>query len=290
MNNLKVLRWLAGVTFVIGLLFSSSVASAQSAEQKKAAKEYFEQARRLYDVGKYQEAIEAYQKAYLNVEDPVFLYNIAQSHRLNNQPEDAIRFYKNYLRRSPDAANRGEVEKKMEDLQKELDDKAKNLNKPPAPSPVEPVTPVVAPPAAKVPAPVEPPPVESTTTAPPVVLDKPLPADDDSKWRTPGIVLAGVGGVLLVTSVITGSIASKAAKDVEKTSPFDKSIESRGKSFNRIAIASGLLGLAAGVTGGVLLWMSGSSSSSGDAGPPPRMAFAPVIGGSYTGAEATFRF
>jgi tetratricopeptide (TPR) repeat protein len=288
MNNLKVLRWVAGFALVVGLLFNAGAAHAQSAEQKKAAKEYFEQARRLYDVGKYQEAIEAYQKAYLNVEDPVFLYNIAQSHRLNNQPEDAIRFYKNYLRRSPEAANRGEVEKKMEDLQKEIDDKAKGLNKPPAPPAVEPVTPVVtAPPP---PPPVQPPAIGNTAGTP-VVIDTPVqPAPEKDSWRTTGIVLAGVGGVLVVTSVITGALANKAAKDVEKGPVFDPKVETRGKSLNAVAIATGLLGLAAGITGGVLLWMDGSSSSNTETAPAPRMAFAPVIGGNYTGAEATFRF
>lgn len=283
MNNCKVLRRVAGVAVVLALLATASVAHAQSAEQKKAAKEYFEQARRLYDVGKYQEAIEAYQKAYLNVEDPVFLYNIAQSHRLNNQPEDAIRFYKNYLRRSPDASNRGEVEKKMEDLQKELDDKAKGANKPNTPPPVEPRPPVLVPPPA-----VEPPP--AATAPPPVVIDTPAPTSEPSHWRTTGFVLAGVGGALFVTSVITGSLANKAAKDVEKGPTFDPDVERRGKSLNTAAIVTGVLGVISGVTGGVLLWMNGSSSGNTETASTSRLALSPVIGGGYTGAEATFRF
>lgn len=281
MNYSKILRWVACVAVAVGLLATSNIVLAQTAEQKKAAKDYFEQARRLYDVGKYQEAVEAYQKAYLNVEDPVFLYNIAQSHRLNNQPEDALRFYKNYLRRSPDAANRGEVEKKMADLQKEIDDKARGQNKPPAP--VEPVTPTVTTP----PPAVEPPP--ATTAAPPVVIDTPaapLPSDDGKGKRIAGIVLLGSGAVLLVTSVATGALANKAAKDVETATIFDPKVESRGKTYNGIAIVSGLLGVAAGITGGILLYMSGSSSEP----ETQKVALAPVFGGGYTGAAATFRF
>ena len=283
MNNCKVLRRVAGVAVVLAIFATASVAHAQSAEQKKAAKEYFEQARRLYDVGKYQEAIEAYQKAYLNVEDPVFLYNIAQSHRLNNQPEDAIRFYKNYLLRSPDATNRGEVEKKMEDLQKELDDKAKGANKPNTPPPVEPrPAETISPPA------VEPPP--AATAPPPVVIDTPAPKPEGGRWRTTGFVLAGVGGALFVTSVITGSLANKAAKDVEKGPTFDPDVESRGKSLNTVAIVTGVLGVLSGVTGGVLLWMNGSSSGNAETASTSRLALSPVVGGGYTGAEATFRF
>ncbi|MDX2021556.1 MAG: tetratricopeptide repeat protein [Deltaproteobacteria bacterium] len=285
MNKLKLLRRALAGAVVLGLCVAAGAAQAQTAEQKKAAKEYFEQARRLYDVGKYQEAIEAYQKAYLNVEDPVFLYNIAQSHRLNNQPEDAIRFYKNYLRRSPDAANKDEVQKKIEDLQKEIDDKARGSNKT-APPPVEPVKPTTTPPPV-----VEPPPV-TPTAAPPVVINTSAPNPEPKRqWRTTGIVLAGVGGALLVTSVVTGSMANKAAKDVEKGPTFDPDAESRGKTLNKVAITTGLLGLAAGITGGVLLFMNGSSSSSPEAtAVEPRFALAPVLGGSYTGAQATYRF
>lgn len=281
---------LMGVFVVGAVAASATMAHAQTPEQKRAAKEHFEQARRLYDVGRYPEAIEAYQKAYLNVEDPVFLYNIAQSYRLNEQPEEAIRFYKNYLRRSPDAANRGEVEKKIEDLQKEMDAKARA-----AEPKVEPPSPVTT-----APAPVTSPPAVTTTqpkaTEPPAVTGPaptmPPPEAKSGKWRTTGIILAGAGGTLLVTSVITGAMANKAAKDVEKGPIFDPDDEKRGKSLNTVAVVTGILGVLAGVGGGVLLLMGSGGSNDGDAGvaKQPQFALSPVVGGPYTGAEASFRF
>src|SRR5215470_4558508 len=63
--------------------------------QKREAKELNDKATRLYEVGKYGEAIEEYQKVYLLVDDPVLLYNIAQSYRLWGKPEDSARFYRN---------------------------------------------------------------------------------------------------------------------------------------------------------------------------------------------------
>src|SRR5438045_2714195 len=73
---------------------------------KKEARELNDTATRLYEVGRYEEAITEYQKVYLIVDDPVLLYNIAQSYRLWGKPEDAVRFYRNYLRRAPNAPNR----------------------------------------------------------------------------------------------------------------------------------------------------------------------------------------
>ena len=50
--------------------------------------------------------------------DPVMLFNIAQCHRLNNQPDEAARFYKNYLRNAPGAPNRDDVERKIVEMER----------------------------------------------------------------------------------------------------------------------------------------------------------------------------
>ncbi len=278
MKTLGVL--ICAALVIVGVL--SQEARAQTPQQKRAAKQHFEQARRLYDVGRYPEAIEEYQKAYLNVEDPVFLFNIAQSYRLNEQPEEAIRFYKNYIRRSPDAVNRSEVEKRIADLQKEVDDKSR------------PVQPIIQPTT-----PTQPP--ETTTvspnaplpTEPPAIVDTGVPApaatDGANTWRTTGFVLAGVGGVLLVTAVITGALANKAATDLEKATVFDPAIEKRGRAFNGVAIVSGFLGVVAGLAGGYLL-MTTSGETTADVATSPRLAVSPVVGREYTGAQASLRF
>ena len=52
---------------------------------------------------------------------PGFLYNIAQAYRRRRTPQKAIFFYKGYLRNSPKAHNRAEVEQKIAALQKQID-------------------------------------------------------------------------------------------------------------------------------------------------------------------------
>ena len=119
--------------------------------QKQKTKEHYEKATRLYNVGKYQEAIAEYEAAYLVSADPVMLFNIAQCHRLNNQPDEAARFYKNYLRNAPGAPNRDDVERKIVEMER-LSEERRRTNAPPV-TPTPPPGPApTAPPVAPAPA------------------------------------------------------------------------------------------------------------------------------------------
>ena len=62
-------------------------------------------------------ALDDFKEAYRLKDDPVFLYNIAQCYRIMNKNEEALNFYRSYLRRAPDAPNRAEVETKIAALQ-----------------------------------------------------------------------------------------------------------------------------------------------------------------------------
>ena len=106
------LRALTVAVLAAAVLYPVAAQAQPTDAQKREAKDLNEKATRLYEVGKYGEAIEEYQKVYLLVDDPVLLYNIAQSYRLWGKPEDSARFYRNYLRRAPNAPNRADVEKK----------------------------------------------------------------------------------------------------------------------------------------------------------------------------------
>src|SRR5258708_4232809 len=94
-------------------------------QQKLEMKQLYERATRAYDVGKYNEAIEEYQKAYEIGGDPPMLYNIAQAYRLNDQPNEALRFYRRYLQRAPNARNREDVDRKIADLETVVDERKK---------------------------------------------------------------------------------------------------------------------------------------------------------------------
>ena len=113
---------------VVGLLTAKATpASAMqlTPQQKQEMKVHYERATRAYDLQKYGEAIDEYQKAYEISGDPPMLYNIAQAYRLDDQPAEAIRYYRRYLQRVPKARNREYVERKIVDLEKLIEARRK---------------------------------------------------------------------------------------------------------------------------------------------------------------------
>ena len=116
------------------LLASPAPALAQMTQaQKDEVKLHYQRATRAYDLQKYQEAIDEYQKAYEISGDPPMLYNIAQAYRLADQPAEAVRYYRRFLQRMPNARNRDDVERKIADQEKIAEERRKS--EPVAPPP-----------------------------------------------------------------------------------------------------------------------------------------------------------
>jgi hypothetical protein len=174
------------------LALSSSFAEVARADDAQRAKELYEEGTRYFDLGQFDKAIDAWQAGYRQKADSRFLYNIAQAYRLAGDAGKAIFFYKGYLRNSPRASNRPEVEQKIQALQKQsADEPARSGARPPAatPPPAEPAPSRPAPPPATPPAPtptpaVAPPPAAGSTPPPP-------PPAAPSAERPPGARAGG---------------------------------------------------------------------------------------------------
>lgn len=82
------------------------------------AKQRYAAASKLYDLAEYEGALAEFKEAYRAVGDPAFLFNIAQCHRKLGHAQDAITFYKTYLRRAPNSTNRAEVERRIAELER----------------------------------------------------------------------------------------------------------------------------------------------------------------------------
>lgn len=287
------------IAFAAAALCTLAPVHAQAqgqAEKKQQAKEHYEKATRLYDVGKYGEAIDEYEAAYLLIEDAALLFNMGQAYRLWDKPEDAIRAYKNYLRRRPEASNRADVEKKIADLEKLVEDRRGNVAPPSLPQPLAPAQIANPPPLEPVPppAPIAPSPVPAPSPAQPVVVAVAQPASaapspslpaTKSNWLS--YTLIGVGGVCLVTTVIATAMgASKAKKlqdDSQNNQPFDPAVQANGKTWNAIAIVSVVAGVATGGIGGYLLWHGGGST-------PATASLVPIMTPSFAGGSAHLTF
>jgi tetratricopeptide (TPR) repeat protein len=266
-------------------------AHAQNEAQKKQqAKEHYEKATRFYDVGKYEEAINEYEAAYLLIEDAALLFNIGQAYRLWDKPEEAMRSYKNYLRRRPDASNRVDVEKKIADLDRLIDSRRKESTAPaalppplPAPAP-SPAQPEPLPPAV---------PTQPEATVPPAQAEgatfvqaaPSAPPPAQSNWLS--YTLIGVGSVCLLTTVIAASVGASKANKLQSAAQnrqiFDPAVESNGKTANGIAWVSAVAGLATGGVGAYLLWRSHRTTAA-------TASVAPVITSQVAGGFVQLAF
>lgn len=122
----------AGIATTVGLVawLASALVLAQSAAPE-TAQAHFDRGAKLYNLGHFQEAIGDFEKAYDLDPSPIFLFNIAQSHRQLGNKERALFFYRRYLEQAPNAANRDDVERRMKDLQTSLQQEAELKQKPP---------------------------------------------------------------------------------------------------------------------------------------------------------------
>jgi tetratricopeptide (TPR) repeat protein len=202
----------AAVTLATVLIAAAGVARAGDSNAEKA-RAHYQQADTYFKLDKYANALQEFEQAYLAKQDPSFLYNIAQCHRLMGNRVEAIRFYKRYLNDAPNAPNRPVAEKHIRDLESALG--AEELTgSHPAAAPA--MAPPGTPPAGTVPPPREtaPPPVALEARQPPPTSDAvltnpsgPSPADEHpfyTKWW----FWTGVGGVvvsgLLIALLLNG--------------------------------------------------------------------------------------
>jgi tetratricopeptide (TPR) repeat protein len=176
-NRLVLKRCLArfGFAATVCLFASSGARTAWAAADinKSEAKARFATGQSHYNLNEYSEALREFKEAYRLYPDPVFLYNAGQCERQLGHPEEAIRFYRSFLREQPKAPNRQEVQNKIS----ELEDALKNKPAEPPPSlPLEPAKPVTTPvEPAVAPGPPMPTPATATTSAAPPTA-APLPA------------------------------------------------------------------------------------------------------------------
>jgi len=95
-------------------------ADPPSAAAKATAKKAYEQGTAFYKKGEWDQAIEQFELCYKSLPQPVFLFNIAQSHNKAGRQQQALTYYKRYLTDAPTAANRAEVETTVAELEQQL--------------------------------------------------------------------------------------------------------------------------------------------------------------------------
>jgi tetratricopeptide (TPR) repeat protein len=284
----------------------------ETADNKAAAKEHYARGTSFYDLGRYDDAIKEFEAAYELKNDPAFLYNLAQSYRQVGNHEQAVHFYKTYLRYVPKSPNKADIEEKIKAEEQLIAQKGTGTTPPPANTSTTPAnttpptnTTTTPPPAGTEPNVVVPP---GTTTPPPGSSPPPgytppptgstpgnvmpTPTDPGRKFRIAGIASAGAGAVMWVVGIVEWRRAVSASHDVENAAmamqQFDPAVESRGKSAETAQwVFYGLGALAIGAGAG--LWFYGQHVTAAET-TTWRVSMAPVVGPNQGGATLRIAF
>lgn len=141
---------LALVVIVVVAALAGAARAEGSGDSEKEARRLFQEAELSFNVGKFAEALAAYQAAYEAKPLPGFLFNIAQCYRNMGDYERARFFFRRYLTLDPRTPNRRRVEALIDEmgrlLQQRADEEAARAPAGPAAEP-SPPAPLVPPPA-----------------------------------------------------------------------------------------------------------------------------------------------
>jgi hypothetical protein len=247
---------------VLSFMFAAGSARAADASAE-AARQHYNKAVQLYDLGHFEDAIGEFEKAYEIKQDPALLYNLAQSCRRLGNHKRALDLYKNFLRRMPQTPFRPDVEARIASLQKLVDEEAAGAQPKPGLAP---------PPVPSSPAPVAKEPVASPMATTPAAA-APAARGDGRGLRIAGWVTAGAGVVAVTGGVPFGLRARSMSERVTDAPVFQASDESAGKSAVTWQWVCYGVGAAALATGVVLLYLG----SPGAAGSAPAVAVAPTL-------------
>ena len=213
---------IAVVLVAAGLAAGGVARAAPTDAQAAEARLHYAQAARAYDLAEYEAALGEFKEAYRIVDDPAFLFNIAQCHRKLGHPADAITFYRTYLRRAPNTPHRPEVERFIVDLEKESAFR-------PASATPSPAAPAAAASAAAAPALIPPAPPARAAAPVALVAAPAQPAPETGRpvykrgwfWIVTGAVLAGAATtvILLTRSDSTATPGPFSCPDCVATTP-----------------------------------------------------------------------
>jgi len=104
------------------------------------AREHYERGLAKYNLAEFDAAIVEFKQSYELSKAPRLLFNIAQAYRLKKDYESALYFYNTYIRADPNPPNLDDVDAKIDEMKRALDEQHKQaLNPPPVnPPPVNP--------------------------------------------------------------------------------------------------------------------------------------------------------
>lgn len=249
--------------------------AAPTASAEDQARELYKKGMTHYELGQFDDAIVEFKRAYELTSAPGLLFNIAQVYRMKKNADQAVYFYKTFLRLVPDASNRADVEVLIAENQKILDDAAAEKRRREAEA--QAAAAAAAPPPAASP---------MIAAPPPPPRKRPWRAE---LWTGVGGAALGVGA--LAAAVALGARSSSDAKQISNANaqgdvPWDLVQQQRYRDGQNSATAS----TATYVVGGVLTAAGAALMAIGlhDRARARSFAIAPSPSGVVVGASCAF--
>lgn len=240
----------------LALLCESALAQPGGTQQSRdKALELFRQSEDEYRQGRFEEAARLLEEAHRLHGEPVLLYNLARAYEGMGERDKAVDAYQRFLDGSPDAKDRGAIEKRIETLKKEIEEhrrverdkqRLEREKRSPPPPP--------------------PPPREVESASP-----------DPWPWIT-----AGAGIALIGTGAVFG-VLSGAKRDDADADPEHRSARQTFRDAEGLATTANVLFIVGGVVAaGGVTWILLSSSE--DSKPGAALSVGPgsvAVGGRF---------
>jgi tetratricopeptide (TPR) repeat protein len=131
---------------------ASTTAAAAPSASPDPARDHYERGLAKYNLADFDAAIVEFKQSYEISKAPRLLFNIAQAYRLKKDYESALFFYNTYLRTEPNAPNKDDVESKIFEMRRAIEEHGQAPTLPPKP-PSEPAR--IPPPPPSGPSPTE---------------------------------------------------------------------------------------------------------------------------------------
>jgi tetratricopeptide (TPR) repeat protein len=197
------------------------------------AREHYERGLAKYNLAEFDAAIVEFKESYELSKAPRLLFNIAQAYRLKKDYESALYFYNTYLRADPNPPNLDDVDAKIDEMKRALDDQRKAAA---APKPKPAATTTLPPP---------PPPVDRRPSKRALKIG-------GATVAAIGAASCAVGAGMLGLSASDSSTLHRVATSGMPWTPADQAIFNEGDRAQLAGIvllsAGGALVIAGGVT------------------------------------------
>lgn len=283
---LGVSVWLA----VAAVSVAPSVAAAQPVGADEEARQLFQDGRRQYDAGQFEEALRSFRRAYVLSNRFGLLYNVGQTALRMGRDAEALDAFEAFLRQAPDDdANRAEVTERVRMLRTMVPQSGTTTTTTTTTTEPETTEPEATEPEATEPATTEP---EATATTSTTTSTAAVDAGGGGPSAVPWIVVGAGAAVAIVGAVLLGVASSDAARVTGATDGATWSelsgVADGASSMwtaGQVMVGVGAAVLAAGVVWGVVdLTSSGGSGERAEARTRTRLR----VGLGSIGLEGSF--